>query len=232
MQQRTVPRSGPRADHAGGGPADGSRRCRQEISPTASTAPAFPCVSAWTKDIAATIERDPEGAAEIGFMNMDVLREPAPAARAMPTSRSSPTPTTGWARPRWRARSGSTGTHGRYRRAHTGAERSMLARLLEREGCRIVAGRAAAALRRLQRAPRPRAAAPRRALQQGQQAGLPRSRSTISASCELWKLTDYREHRLPRRRFARGEADRHAVRLSRNSPARPTSMRRLPTSTG
>ena len=50
----------PRADHAARGPARARWSRWRRNTPTASTASRIPCVSAWTKEIAQIVERDPE----------------------------------------------------------------------------------------------------------------------------------------------------------------------------
>ena len=120
-----------------------------------------------------------------------------------------------------------TGTDGAGRRARdrrgAASRRARAGRLPHR------ARPAAAGLRGVPRAPQPRGAAPRRTLQQGQQARLPRpGRQFLQArAVEAHRI---REDRLPRRRCRRGEADRHAVRLPgiRRRAQRLRGARRLP----
>ena len=58
--QRPVPGARPGADHPPRGPAHRGGRGGAASTPTASTASRIPCVSAWTKEIAQIVERDPE----------------------------------------------------------------------------------------------------------------------------------------------------------------------------
>ena len=59
-QERPVPRPRPRPDHPARRPARPRWSRWRRNTPTASTARRIPCVSAWTKEIAKLVERDPE----------------------------------------------------------------------------------------------------------------------------------------------------------------------------